>query len=315
MTAVLIVAGALLLLLLFSGLAFEFALIRRGVTIKPPGKGVVVSPMLAPTGEELWAYNIPKIKEFNAMETETVYIRSRDGLRLAAKLHRGDKDTDITVICFHGYKSAAVYDFCAISEMYREMGVNLMFPHMRAHGESEGRYIGFGALDCDDAVLWVQKAQELFPGSSIFLHGMSMGAATVMQASDRLPKDSVCGIIADCGYSSANEVFRRLIGELVHLPAFPFVDIFELWNRLLAGYDFRSHDSCASLAKTDIPLVYICGDRDRYVPLDLARHIYDSCAAEKHLLISCGTGHAASYMRDTEKYRSLVCDFIYKHRR
>ena len=123
------------------------------------------------------------------------------------------------------------------------------------------------------------------------------------------------GIIADCGFASAGEVFRRLIGELVHLPAFPFVGIFELWNRLLAGYDFSSHDSCKSLANTRIPFVYICGDCDRYVPEALARRIFDSCTSQKHLLISHGTGHAASYMRDTEKYRTLVTEFIEDHRR
>lgn len=313
MTAVLIILGVLLLLLFLSGLVFELALIRRGVSLKPPHKGGVVSPMLAPTGEELWAYNIPKLKAFNDMETETLYITSKDGLRLSAKLHRGS--SDITVICFHGYKSAAVYDFCAISEMYRDMGANLVFPDMRAHGDSEGRYIGFGVLDSDDVCFWVEKVRKLLPDTSIYLHGMSMGAAAVMQASDKLPEGAVCGIIADCGFASAGEVFRRLIGELVHLPAFPFVGIFELWNRLLAGYDFSSHDSCKSLANTRIPFVYICGDCDRYVPEALARRIFDSCTSQKYLLISHGTGHAASYMRDTEKYRTLVTEFIDNHRR
>lgn len=315
MTIVIIIIAVLLLLILMSGLIFEYAIIRRGATLKAPGNGGkgVVSPMLAPTGEELWAYNIPKHKAFKEMETEDVFIRSNDGLKLVAKLHRGDPDVKTTVICFHGYKSAPIYDFCAISEMYRDMGVTLIFPHMRAHGESEGKYIGFGALDSDDVLLWVKKARELFPENDLFLHGVSMGAASIMQASDRLSKDDVRGIIADCGYSSAGEVFKNLVWKLVHLPAFPFINIFECWNRLLAGYDFSSHDSRKSLAKTELPFVYICGDSDQYVPIDMAHSIFDSCKSEKYLLISKGTGHAANYMRETEKYTALVGGFIKDH--
>ena len=164
MTAVLIILGVLLLLLFLSGLVFELALIRRGVSLKPPHKGGVVSPMLAPTGEELWAYNIPKLKAFNDMEPETLHITSNDRLRLSANLHRGS--SDITVICFHGYKSAAVYDFCAISEMYRDMGANLVFPDMRADGDSEGRCIGFGVLGSADVCLWGEKVRKLLPDTS-----------------------------------------------------------------------------------------------------------------------------------------------------
>ena len=74
----------------------------------------------------------------------------------------------------------------------------------RAHGKSEGEYIGFGVLDRFDAKKWIDYAIERFGENvNIFLHGESMGGATVLMAGGlNLPKN-VKGIISDCPITSA----------------------------------------------------------------------------------------------------------------
>ena len=142
-----------------------------------------------------------------------------------------------------------------------------------------------------------------------------MGAASILQSADLELDPAVCGIIADCGFSSTNEVFRNLVGGLYHLPATPFVDIFEAVNRMTAGYGFTDADSVRSMEKSRLPLAYICGDCDRYVPLDMAMRIYNACVQDKVLLIAEGAGHAASFMTENEKYRNLITEFINTHRK
>lgn len=309
------VITALLLICFGIGYIFVCLLIKRQEIIRTPETGGSSSSLLEPTGEALWAYNIPTFKPFRALPFGSVEMTSFDGLRLHADFLRGEPDTKVTMIFCHGYKSEAAFDFAAMYDFYRGLGYNLVYLNMRAHGKSEGKYIGFGALDRFDVQMWSKKIAELFPETSIFLHGMSMGAASILQSAELELDPAVCGIIADCGFSSTNEVFRNLVGGMYHLPATPFVDIFAAVNRIVAGYGFTDADSVKSMAHSRLPLAYICGDKDRYVPLDMAMRIYNACTQDKTLLIAKGAGHAASFMVENEKYRNLIVDFINKHRK
>ncbi len=306
---------ALLFICFGIGYAFVFLIIRRQGTLQSPETGAESSELLEPTGNALWAYNIPKFKPFRELPFESADIISFDGLRLHADFLRGEPGTKVTMIFCHGYKSEAAFDFAAMYDFYRSLGYNLVYLNMRAHGKSGGKYIGFGVLDRFDVQSWAKKVAELFPDTSIFLHGMSMGAASILQSADLELDPAVCGIIADCGFSSTNEVFRNLVGGLYHLPATPFVDIFEAVNRMTAGYGFTDADSVRSMEKSRLPLAYICGDCDRYVPLDMAMRIYNACVQDKVLLIAEGAGHAASFMTENEKYRNLITEFINTHRK
>ncbi len=306
---------ALLFICFGIGYAFVFLIIRRQGTLQSPETGAESSELLEPTGNALWAYNIPKFKPFRELPFESADIISFDGLRLHADFLRGEPGTKVTMIFCHGYKSEAAFDFAAMYDFYRSLGYNLVYLNMRAHGKSGGKYIGFGVLDRFDVQSWAKKVAELFPDTSIFLHGMSMGAASILQSADLELDPAVCGIIADCGFSSTNEVFRNLVGGLYHLPATPFVDIFEAVNRMTAGYGFTDADSVRSMEKSRLPLAYICGECDRYVPLDMAMRIYNACVQDKVLLIAEGAGHAASFMTENEKYRNLITEFINTHRK
>lgn len=312
---VLAVVIALLFICFGIGYAFVFLIIRRQGTLQSPETGAESSELLEPTGNALWAYNIPKFKPFRELPFESADIISFDGLRLHADFLRGEPGTKVTMIFCHGYKSEAAFDFAAMYDFYRSLGYNLVYLNMRAHGKSGGKYIGFGVLDRFDVQSWAKKVAELFPDTSIFLHGMSMGAASILQSADLELDPAVCGIIADCGFSSTNEVFRNLVGGLYHLPATPFVDIFEAVNRMTAGYGFTDADSVRSMERSRLPLAYICGDCDRYVPLDMAMRIYNACVQDKVLLIAEGAGHAASFMTENEKYRNLITEFINTHRK
>lgn len=49
--------------------------------------------------------------------------------------------------------------------------------------------------------------------------GVSMGAATVLLAAGLNLPDNVCGIVADCGYTSPREITRKCLPE--YLPGMP----------------------------------------------------------------------------------------------
>ena len=305
---VLIVICAVLALFYAVGMKFVRVLILRQDNFPTPETGASSSSLLEPTGKALWAHNIPYFQPFREKPFDEISIISDDGLTLRADMLRGS-GTGKTVIFFHGYKSEPACDFAAMYDFYKTLGCDLIYVHMRAHGKSDGTYIGFGALDRYDVVQWTNKAAELFPDNDIYLHGMSMGAASVLQSMDLELNENVRGVIADCGYSDLDTVFRNLVGQLYHLPAM-FVDVFEYVNLLKAGYGFREASSVRSVSVARVPLVYICGDCDRYVPKDMALEIFNACKSEKKLLLVPGAGHAASYMCAKDEYEALVREFI-----
>lgn len=305
---VLIVICAVLALFYAVGMKFVRVLILRQDNFPTPETGASSSSLLEPTGKALWAHNIPYFQPFREKPFDEISIISDDGLTLRADMLRGS-GTGKTVIFFHGYKSEPACDFAAMYDFYKSLGCDLIYVHMRAHGKSDGTYIGFGALDRYDVVQWANKAAELFPDNDIYLHGMSMGAASILQSADLDLNKNVRGIIADCGYSDLSTVFRNLVGKLYHLPAM-FVDVFEYVNLLKAGYGFREASSVRSVSVARVPLVYICGDCDRYVPKDMALSIFNACKSEKKLLLVPGAGHAASYMCAKDEYEALVREFI-----
>ena len=305
---VLIVICAVLALFYAVGMKFVRVLILRQDNFPTPETGASSSSLLEPTGNALWAHNIPYFGPFRELPFDEISIVSDDGLTLRADMLRGS-GTGKTVIFFHGYKSEPACDFAAMYDFYKSLGCDLIYVHMRAHGKSDGTYIGFGALDRYDVVQWTNKAAELFPDNDIYLHGMSMGAASVLQSMDLELNENVRGVIADCCYSDLNTVFRNLVGQLYHLTAM-FVDVFEYVNLLKAGYGFREASSVRSVSVARVPLVYICGDCDRYVPKDMALEIFNACKSEKKLLLVPGAGHAASYMCAKDEYEALVREFI-----
>lgn len=146
-----------------------------------------------------------------------VYIKSFDGLRLYGALLESEKFSDKIIICVHGFTGSGKKDFASLARTYYLNGYNVLLVDNRAHGQSEGKYVGFGVLDRLDLRNWVKYTVNRFGSNiKIFLHGISMGGATVLMASSIMPKN-VRGIIADCGFTSVDEIFEYVLKRDYHL--------------------------------------------------------------------------------------------------
>ena len=142
--------------------------------------------------------------------TEDIYIKSFDNLKLHGTLLKSGNNKNC-VICFHGYTSKGLNDYGAMSKFYHEQNFNVIMIDARNHGESEGQYTGFGVLDRQDALNWIEYAISKFGKDvNIFLHGDSMGGATVLMTSGLDLAVNVKAIIADCAFTSAYDVFSHI---------------------------------------------------------------------------------------------------------
>ncbi|MGN0374909.1 MAG: alpha/beta hydrolase [Butyrivibrio sp.] len=239
-----------------------------------------------------------------------VYISSRDNLKLHATFFpRGDCRK--IVICFHGYTSSGMSDYIALSDYYFRNGYSMLLPDARAHGESEGEYVGFGCLDRWDAMEWIKWViKECGPKTQILLHGTSMGGATVLMTSALKLPGQVKGVISDCAFTSPKYVFTHVLHTMYHLPAFPVIPLTDCVNRIKAGYGMDECNAAREISKTRIPVLMIHGDADNFVPVSMCHEIYANCNAPKTKLIIKGASHAESYYKDTKAYEAALDKFI-----
>ena len=238
------------------------------------------------------------------------WVMSEDGLRLHGTwFPRGDCKK--VVICFHGYTSQGMKDYFGLSGYYLNHGYSMLLVDERAHGESEGKYIGFGCLDRQDALKWIDWViRKCGEDTEILLHGTSMGAATVLMTSGLELPAQVKGIISDCAFTSPKEVFSHVLKSMYHMPAFPTMQLADFLNRKLSGYGLDECNAAREVKKAKVPILFIHGSGDTFVPCSMCETIYENCASPKKKLIVEGAAHAESYYKDTDAYENALTEFI-----
>lgn len=242
-----------------------------------------------------------------------VSIRSADGLILSGSfLPYPDKAAVRgTVLFAHGYRSSQ-NDFALALETYRSRGFHILMIDQRAHGKSEGSYIGFGALERGDVVLWAHFINEyLHVRLPIFLAGLSMGATTVLMASELTLPKNVCGIIADCGFTSCGEIVRKVMRDR-KLPVALMYPLFRPACRLFAGFDPDGYSTTDAVGHCRVPVLFIHGMDDDFVPCTMTVRAYFACRSEKDLLLVPGARHGYAYAVDPEGYEAALDRFLEK---
>ena len=248
----------------------------------------------------------------NATPQEDIYIRSRDGLKLRARLMVQGGGERFVIAC-HGYHAHSA-SMAAFARGFHERGYSLLLPDARAHGESEGKWIGMGWPDRLDLLDWIDALNRRFGAPEIVLMGVSMGGATVMNAAgEALPENVKCAI-EDCGFSSLRDELCWQLRQEYHLPALPFLRSAAPLCRLLAGYSpLQDGDSCAQLRRTALPMLFIHGGGDRFVPPEMMLRAFAAAAGPKEMLPVPGAAHAESIAADPDLYWARVDAFLKKY--
>lgn len=241
---------------------------------------------------------------------EEVSITSFDGTRLyAGYYHKGDGLP--LAIQLHGYRSMRVRDFSGGAYEALELGQNVLLVDQRAHGKSGGRVISFGINERLDCKAWVEYATERFGKDvKIILYGISMGAATVLMASELdLPKN-VVGIVADCPYSSPKAIIKKVCRDM-HLPPILFYPIVKAGAMLFGGFNPDKASPVEAVKNTDLPILLIHGEGDRFVPSYMSDEIAEAGKTVTYLKIPEAT-HALSMLYDRSTYINALKNFSEK---
>lgn len=241
-----------------------------------------------------------------------VEIISRDGLKLKGYEVRNSNNSDVWVIAVHGYMGRGS-DMVEYAKKFMEYGYNCLIVDLRAHGLSEGEYIGMGWLDHFDLEIWIDKIIEENKNCNIILYGISMGAATVTMLTGERISEQVKMCIADCGYTSVWDEFKVHLKKIFHIPTFPLLYVGSFISKIYAGYSFKEGSSIKQVKKSKTPTLFIHGTRDKFVPFKMLDQIYKNAQCKKEKIEIEDAGHAESCHTNPEKYWQEIEQFIEKN--
>lgn len=244
----------------------------------------------------------------NAHFTELIKIKSFDNLNLFAELFL-NKNSHKWVIILHGYGLSGEMMYFAGLKFY-EQGYNIIIPDLRGHGVSGGSYIGMGWHDRVDLIYWINEVIKKDKDAKIVLYGVSMGASTVLMATGEVLPSNVKYAVSDCAFTSAYEIFKYQMKKFHNMPAFPLLDLMGIICKNRNNYSIRKANAIKQVKKSSIPTLFIHGEKDSFVPIDMMYKLYKHANCSKEKVIFKNGGHITSEVTEQDRYWKEIFKFL-----
>lgn len=239
-----------------------------------------------------------------------VFITSVDGLRLhGTALRQGTSHR--WALCVHGYHDDLGSMAVCARHYYEDLGWNAVLPDLRGHGGSEGSYVGYGWDDRLDLVAWISRIMRRDAQAEIVLHGVSMGAATVLLTTGGALPGSVKAAVSDCSYTSALAIMRHVYQRGGGRgPVGPALSALRATVRRRDRFDLKNADVLRAVRCSKTPTLFIHGVSDDFVPATMMAELYEAARCPKDFLWVPKAGHAESVSVDTKLYWDTVDGFV-----
>ncbi|MBQ9406999.1 MAG: alpha/beta hydrolase [Desulfovibrio sp.] len=253
-----------------------------------------------------------KSREIPQMPTSSIEkwrMTMPDGRHVAATYAIPAQKGHRWVILAHGYGRDQRYmrDY---AEEYVQHGYNVLTPDLCASGESEGAYITMGIKESEEVAHWAAKVRERDAQAEIVLHGVSMGAATVLLAAGRYTISGLAAVIEDCGYTSAYEMFTSQLGVIYGLPEFPIMTCVDIVSGIKTGGKVSDAAPIDVMSRIKVPGMFIHGAADTLVPPSMLESLYNACQTPKKKFLVQGAGHGDAMTVAGKEYWERIFSFL-----
>ena len=242
-------------------------------------------------------------------------VAAGDGAILHGDLFTPARFGGHSVVLLHGIVSNRA-SMLPTARLFLEHGYRVLAVDARAHGESGGTLVTFGALERDDLARWIASVRGL-PGSCVYLFGGSQGGSYALQASDA---PGVCAVVSVSADASLREIAFDRIGERLHTGPWigrsllrPGVELGFLYARMRYGVKLSDASALASVIGAGAPILAIHGTDDAITPVRHARLIAAANPARVSLWLVRGGSHAPGGAEPVEFPRRMLA-FFDEHR-
>ncbi len=217
---------------------------------------------------------VPSTSSVGLAEAEQVTFMAADGVTLRGWFVPAagppEPSAAWTMLVFNGNAGNRAYR-AAIAVAFRAHGVALLLFDYRGYGDSDGSPHERGlVIDARAARNYLLTRPDV-DASRLVYFGESLGAAVAVALATEHPPSA---LVLRSPFTSMADIAR------VHYPFLP------------AGLLLRDRfPSIERIADIPAPLLVIAGDRDRIVPHDQSRRLYDAATSPKQFVVVEGADH------------------------
>ena len=245
------------------------------------------------------------LKWVSKQEVEHLKIKSFDNYDLNAIFIKNNNEKGIIILA-HGYRSTKERDLYASLHEYYSLGYSLLVIEQRACGESKCKYITFGYNESKDLNRWINYIYKKTNSNNIIIGGISLGASSVLMVNNKHVK----AIISDSAYANAYDEIKYTIKHYFHIPPFLFMWIINIYCKLFLKVNLLKINTLHNLARIHIPILFIHGSIDDFVPPENTIINYNCYKGKKDLLIIENASHGMGYLVDRNKYIDKLKSFL-----
>lgn len=206
-------------------------------------------------------------------DLEVVTTATSDGLTLAHWYRPPSESDGPVVVVFHG-NAGHIGDRVSKYRAFYDAGFGVFLAEYRGYNGNPGRPTEADILADAEPVLDYLAEQGVGP-NRIVLYGESLGSGVAVKlASER----SYACVVLEAPYSSIAEVAQH---HYWYVPAYWLIH--DKW------------DSMARIASVNSPLLVLIGERDRTVPPQFSRKLFEAAPGPKEKLVLPNAGHTDFY--------------------
>lgn len=248
-----------------------------------------------------------QIDKFSKLEKQEIYMDSNYDYKIHGFFFPNNHSKKIIILC-HGI-TWSLYGSVKYMDMFLKRGFAVFIYDHRNHGLSGGKDTSFGyyeKFDLKKCTDWLYN--NLGKDIIVGLHGESMGGGTVLQNIAIDTRITFC--IDDCGYSDAEDLFTHRLAKDYNIKKKFLIKLASRICKMRAGWSFKDVSPITSLSNVSIPILFIHGEKDDYVPIFMCKQMYSVKNGYKDIYIASGAGHAQSYSQNRNEYEKRVHIFL-----
>ena len=247
------------------------------------------TPTIAKTPD---AFNIPYQEVWLPVKARSRKIEKLHGWWLPA----ANRQSLGTLLYLHG-RGLNIGANIAQSYRFRQLGFSVLLIDYRGYGRSQGSFPSEYRVyeDAETAYNYLVKQRQLLP-SQILFYGHSMGGAVAIELAIRHPE--AAGLIVHNSFTSMVD----MVENNAYMRFFPV--------RLLLTQRF---DSLAKVKSLRMPILFVHGIADPFVPATMSKKLYASSPESKKILLVPNARHnnGDAFFKNPE-YRQTIVDFAAK---
>lgn len=249
---------------------------------------------------------------YNSLKKEEITLKSDYGYDIKGIFIPNSNSNKCIILC-HGITVNINYSVKYIKPFYNRGFSNFMYDH-RNHGLSGGDYTSMGYFEKFDLKTCANYIfNKLGDDISLGVLGESMGAATVLQYCSIDKRIDFC--IEDCGYSDVFDLFRHRLKEDYKINFIPLLYIADILMKFKYSWNFKSASPITFIKDIDIPILFIHGDKDDYVPTYMVYDLFNSkTTGIRDIYIAKDAKHADALISNPNKYDAVIGSFLDKIR-